>query len=150
MLHLIREIESPGKTTFLQAVDTILRPLNIVVNCSKVIKCGKREWQTEERTQNLALLVISFVASCVFMPLILATLIIKSAMPENKWRYGEYMLAKKESSFQKRGYNIKLVTHDVDGFSLVIESKLHRASSFTVEYSCYGRLKGKKLFDQDF
>lgn len=152
MINILREIDTPDKNYTLVACDFVLLPVNTLLGKRKVVRDGNT-WRKEERTTSIALIVLAYIGTIVFAPVIATALLIKAGSAKHRQMSKWYHREKKEAYFRERGYVIKDVNRrDKESFAFHLEKRtIHPTNStpsFWVEFTCFGKLKYRKLFEQ--
>jgi len=152
MNSILREIDTLDKTYTLWACDIVLVPLNTLLGKRKLVYNGNK-WVKEERTQHIAFIILAYIGTIVFSPIIATSLFIKAGSEKHRQMSKRYHFEKKEAYFRDRGYIIKDINRrEKDSFAFRLEKKITNCDdpnpTFWIEFSCFGKLKYKKLFEQ--
>lgn len=141
---ILREVATPQKSLGLALCDATLKPLNTVLGMRKVVWDGDN-WIKEERTNNRALIIIAYLATVIFAPLMMAVLLIKARSEEHKLLISTYQFDKKNRLFSTRIDKFDHLQEDWFSFDLKRKSD---TSALKVSFTWFGKLKAKKLFSQ--
>lgn len=152
MLYVLREFQAPEKSFTLSLCDFALQPLNTIVGKRKVVSCDKT-WSKVARTTNVALVVLAYIAATLFAPILSVAFIVKAHMQEHRQLSKWYYYEKIEALLQDRGIVIKSVNRrqeETFGFNIERKNSAQPANPSTLwlEFTWFGKMKYKKLFEQ--